>query len=115
GRERVVLGEGVGFLGGRRIKKKKKALRKRLQVSERVRSDSSWPVIPARERVPGDIVRVRPGDIIFFSSRSRHTRLVSDWSSDECSSDLMRHVSHGRGATTLLRPTRGLLSPSTRV
>src|SRR5258706_3158838 len=28
----------------------------------------------------------------FFSSRRRHTRLVSDWSSDVCSSDLM-----GRG------------------
>src|SRR3989339_1524275 len=26
----------------------------------------------------------------FFSSRRRHTRLVSDWSSDVCSSDLMR-------------------------
>src|SRR3989339_1345981 len=30
---------------------------------------------------------------IFFSSRRRHTRLVSDWSSDVCSSDLMiRHT-----------------------
>src|SRR5438046_10107858 len=28
----------------------------------------------------------------FFSSRRRHTRLVSDWSSDVCSSDL-HHVS----------------------
>src|SRR5437016_7057992 len=34
----------------------------------------------------------------FFSSRRRHTRLVSDWSSDVCSSDLhascyeMRHA-----------------------
>src|SRR5262249_58054144 len=26
----------------------------------------------------------------FFSSRRRHTRLVSDWSSDVCSSDLQR-------------------------
>src|SRR5262249_59906916 len=26
---------------------------------------------------------------VFFSSRRRHTRLVSDWSSDVCSSDLM--------------------------
>src|SRR5437016_9979736 len=25
----------------------------------------------------------------FFSSRRRHTRLVSDWSSDVCSSDLL--------------------------
>src|SRR5258706_10037520 len=29
----------------------------------------------------------------FFSSRRRHTRLVSDWSSDVCSSDL-----HPKGA-----------------
>ncbi len=40
------------------------ALRKRLQVNARVRRDSSWLVIPARELVPGDIIRVRPGDII---------------------------------------------------
>src|SRR5258706_205756 len=28
--------------------------------------------------------------LVFFSSRRRHTRLVSDWSSDVCSSDLAR-------------------------
>src|SRR5438093_6181848 len=28
----------------------------------------------------------------FFSSRRRHTRLVSDWSSDVCSSDLARRL-----------------------
>src|SRR5438046_8980202 len=27
-------------------------------------------------------------NFLFFSSRRRHTRLVSDWSSDVCSSDL---------------------------
>src|SRR5262249_59962815 len=34
----------------------------------------------------------------FFSSRRRHTRLVSDWSSDVCSSDLWlwpRRFAHG--------------------
>jgi H+-transporting ATPase len=40
------------------------ALRKRLQVSARVLRDSNWQTIPARELVPGDIIRVRPGDII---------------------------------------------------
>src|SRR5438046_7160061 len=30
--------------------------------------------------------------IFFFSSRRRHTRLVSDWSSDVCSSDLKNEV-----------------------
>src|SRR5262249_59326371 len=32
------------------------------------------------------------GLLFFFSSRRRHTRLVSDWSSDVCSSDLLRHA-----------------------
>src|SRR5262249_59273712 len=32
--------------------------------------------------------------VFFFSSRRRHTRLVSDWSSDVCSSDLLRSVKH---------------------
>jgi H+-transporting ATPase len=40
------------------------ALRKRLQISARVRRESIWQVIPARELVPGDIVRVRPGDMV---------------------------------------------------
>ncbi len=40
------------------------ALRRRLQVSARVRRDANWQVVPARELVPGDIIRVRPGDII---------------------------------------------------
>ena len=39
-------------------------LRKRLQVNARVLRDSKWQIVPARELVPGDIVRVRPGDII---------------------------------------------------
>src|ERR1019366_5312204 len=35
--------------------------------------------------VPGQAIRC--ADFFFFSSRRRHTRLVSDWSSDVCSSD----------------------------
>src|SRR5258706_9756286 len=31
----------------------------------------------------------------FFSSRRRHTRLVSDWSSDVCSSDLLLRTTPG--------------------
>ena len=40
------------------------ALRKRLQVTARVLRDAAWQVIPARDLVPGDLIRVRPGDII---------------------------------------------------
>src|SRR6266446_7836859 len=31
-------------------------------------------------------------DFFFFSSRRRHTRLQGDWSSDECSSDLVARL-----------------------
>ena len=36
--------------------------------------------------------------MFFFSSRRRHTRLVSDWSSDVCSSDLV-----GTGANQIVQ------------
>ena len=39
-------------------------LRRQVRVSARVLRDASWQVIAARDLVPGDIVRVRPGDII---------------------------------------------------
>ncbi len=41
-----------------------KALRRRLQVSARVLRASTWQLVPARDLVPGDIVRLRAGDII---------------------------------------------------
>src|SRR5207248_7903171 len=33
--------------------------------------------------------------VFFFSSRRRHTRSYGDWSSDVCSSDLIRKISTG--------------------
>ena len=35
-----------------------------MQVGARVLRDASWQVIPVRELVPGDTVRLHPGDII---------------------------------------------------
>src|SRR5690606_41545782 len=51
----------------------------------------------------------------FFSSRRRHTRFSRDWSSDVCSSDLLRRGSrrdrargrrHDRQGAAVLRPPR---------
>src|ERR1039458_10583934 len=33
-------------------------------------------------------------EVKLFSSRRRHTRCLSDWSSDVCSSDLIEHTPH---------------------
>jgi H+-transporting ATPase len=60
----LIVNAGLSFAQESRAAGVVEALRKRLQVSARVRRDASWQVIPARELVPGDIIRVRPGDII---------------------------------------------------
>ena len=60
----LVINAVVSFTQERRAAGVVETLRQRLRVSARARRDSSWQVIPARELVPGDIVRVRSGDII---------------------------------------------------
>jgi H+-transporting ATPase len=60
----LVVNAVLSFAQERRAAGVVETLRRRLQVSARVRRDSSWQVNPARELVPGDIVRVRSGDII---------------------------------------------------
>ena len=60
----LIVNAVLSFAQERRAAGVVETLRKRLQVSARVRRDANWQVIPARELVPGDIVRVRPGDII---------------------------------------------------
>ncbi len=60
----LVVNAVVSFTQEHRAAGVVETLRKRLQVSARVLRESSWRLIPARELVPGDIIRVRPGDII---------------------------------------------------
>ena len=60
----LVVNAVLGFWQDHRAAGVMEALRKRLQFSARVLRDANWQVVPARELVPGDIVRVRPGDIV---------------------------------------------------
>ena len=60
----LVVNAVLGFWQERRAAGVMETLRRRLQVSARVLRDANWQVVPARELVPGDIVRVRPGDIV---------------------------------------------------
>jgi H+-transporting ATPase len=45
------------------------ALKKQLAIKAKVRRDGEWKSIPARELVPGDLVRLRIGDIIPADAR----------------------------------------------
>ncbi len=54
----------VGFWQGRQAGNAIAMLKKRLAVKARVLRDGKWQEVTARELVPGDIVRVRMGDII---------------------------------------------------
>lgn len=60
----LVLNAIISYAQERRAAGVVEALQQRLQVGARVLRDANWQVIPARELVPGDIVRIRAGDII---------------------------------------------------
>jgi len=60
----LVINAVLRFLQERRAAGVVETLRRRLQVSARVRRESHWLLVPARELVPGDILRVRAGDIV---------------------------------------------------
>jgi H+-transporting ATPase len=60
----LIVNAVLAFLQERRAAGVVETLRRRLQVSARVRRDASWRVVAARELVPGDIVRLRAGDIV---------------------------------------------------
>src|SRR5512137_1900366 len=60
----LVLNAVLAFAQERRAAGVVQSLRRRLQVSARVLRDSAWQQVAARELVPGDIVRVRAGDIV---------------------------------------------------
>ncbi len=45
------------------------ALKAQLAIKARVKRDGAWTTVPARELVPGDVIRLRLGDIIPADSR----------------------------------------------
>ena len=60
----LVLNGVLGFYQEQRASAAITYLRRQLQVSARVRRDRTWSLVPARELVPGDLVRIRTGDFV---------------------------------------------------
>lgn len=60
----LIINAVLSFMQERRAAGVVETLRRRLQVSARVLREGDWQAIPARELVPGDIVRLRQGDLV---------------------------------------------------
>ena len=45
------------------------ALKAKLAIKARVKRDGTWTTAPARELVPGDVIRMRLGDIVPADAR----------------------------------------------
>jgi H+-transporting ATPase len=60
----LIVNAGLSYILEHRAAGVVETLRRRLQVNARVLREANWQVIPTRELVPGDIVRVRTGDIV---------------------------------------------------
>jgi H+-transporting ATPase len=54
----------IGFIQEQNAANAVEALKKKLQVNAKVLRDGTWKTVPARELVPGDIIRIRIGDFV---------------------------------------------------
>jgi H+-transporting ATPase len=65
----LIMNAVVGFREEHQAGNAIAALKKNLAVQARVKRDADWTVIPARELVPGDVIRLRIGDIVPADAR----------------------------------------------
>jgi len=54
----------LSFIQEQRSSKALELLKSKLQVNVRVLRDGAWKLIPSRELVPGDVIRIRAGDFV---------------------------------------------------
>ncbi len=65
----LVANAGVGFTEEHQAGKAIDALKAELAITARVKRDGEWATAPARDLVPGDVIRLRMGDIVPADAR----------------------------------------------
>jgi plasma-membrane proton-efflux P-type ATPase len=60
----LVMNAVISILEERKAAGAVEALKKELRVNARTLRDGAWATVPARELVPGDVVRLRAGDVV---------------------------------------------------
>jgi len=76
----LILNAVLGFEEEIRASKAVESLKEKLRVNARVLRDGIWRVLPAREIVPDDVVRIRPGDFVPADVKVLSGRLEVDQS-----------------------------------
>lgn len=64
----LLANSGIGFWEERQAGQAIAALKAELAVKARVKRDGEWVTPPARELVPGDVIRLRLGDAVYSAS-----------------------------------------------
>lgn len=77
----LVFNTGMSLLQERRSRIAMRALKQGLTIHARVIRDAKWSLIPAKMLVPGDIIRIRTGDLLPADVRLREGDLSVDQSS----------------------------------
>jgi H+-transporting ATPase len=65
----LIMNSVVGFWEEYQAGNAIEALKKKLAIQARVKRDGKWIVVPAKELVPGDVIRLRIGDIVPADTR----------------------------------------------
>ena len=65
----LLANAGIGFWEERQAGKAVAALKAELAIKARVKRDGAWVTPPSRELVPGDVIRLRLGDIVPADAR----------------------------------------------
>ena len=60
----LLFNAGMSLMQERRARMAMRTLKQGLKIQSRVKRDSKWSVVPARTLVPGDLTRVRAGDLV---------------------------------------------------
>ena len=60
----LIMNSIISFLEEQKASRAVEELKTKLQVRARTLRDGSWTVVPSRELVPGDILRIRSGDFV---------------------------------------------------
>ena len=71
----------LGFFQEERADSALQLLKEKLKINARVKRNGHWTVIPARELVPGDVIRLRAGDFIPADVKVAEGRAEVDQSS----------------------------------